>query len=257
MADDSEANPALPTLSGYLRAARKACGLTRERLARAAAVSSSYLAQLEAGEKTRPSETTLRALASVLELGPIERRHLFNLVRAGSVPIAEPKTFSAVPPTIQLLLDHLEPHRAALLDDHWDVLAANNSYLRAFPGIDAAPNVMRWVFASPGAKEVIVDWETEAAHTVHWLRGYIGAGNDVEWGAAVVADLADDPDFRRLWADEMVTFDRPEPFIHLRDPDTGEPYTVAVHQFANLAEGEQQYLFVGIRMPYNGPDLDT
>lgn len=256
MAEDPDLSPSLPTLSGFLRAARAARGLTRERLARSAAVSSSYLAQLEAGEKTNPSDSTLRALASVLELDTDELRHLFNLAKAPYVSQPESNDIT-VSPTLRMLLDHLEPHRAALLDERWNVLAANKSYLAAFPGIEDAPNVMRWLFASPGAKAAIVDWETEAAHTVHWLRGYIGAGTDAEWGAAVVADLADNADFRRIWADEVVSFERPEPYVHLRDVDTGEPYTVGVHQFASLTEGDQQYLFIGIRMPYSGPEPDT
>jgi transcriptional regulator with XRE-family HTH domain len=250
-----------PTLGDFLRAARRRRQLSRDQLATAAAVSSSYIAQLETGEKTHPTVAALRALAAALDLGPPDLRHLYDLARlppserddrAGWHEAADLTT--AVTPDMQTFLDSLNPTQAAYFDNRLNVVSANASYARGFRGLIESGNVLRWIFTAPAAKQILVEWEQEAALTVHWFRGLMGTHENDERSARLLDELSNSPDFARMWLDEHIDFGRTTPYLQMRDPDTGELATLnaQLHSVQTLA-GDTLLVYLGSTVRYPGP----
>ena len=62
--------PDLPHLGARLHWARKKCGLTLEQMSRMTEVTTSYLSRLERGERTRPTQRVLIALAFAVQVKP-------------------------------------------------------------------------------------------------------------------------------------------------------------------------------------------
>ena len=67
---------------------RRVPGLRREELAMLAGVSPDYYARLEQGRAANVSEQVLDAVAGVLRLDPLERRHLAALVKPAHTAVA-------------------------------------------------------------------------------------------------------------------------------------------------------------------------
>jgi transcriptional regulator with XRE-family HTH domain len=254
---DRASAPQPPTLAGFLRAARRRRGLSREKLAFAASVSSSYIAQLESGEKGHPSALTLRSLAGPLALRPEELRHLFDLAKSphDDDPGEPAETVDAsITPEMQAAIDHLDPTLAGYVDRHWNVLATNTAYARAFPGLVDSGNVLRWLLTVHAAKNVMIEWEKETALTVDWFRGLAGTHGSDPWHQELLDELSDRPEFRQMWADHSVAFGRRSPYMHLRDPDTDEPYTVNVQLYPVSTDPRVPVqIYLGVRLPYRGP----
>jgi transcriptional regulator with XRE-family HTH domain len=250
-----------PTLGDYLRATRCEHSLSRDQLAGAAAVSTSYIAQLETGEKLRPTVAALHALATALELGPDERRHLYDLARVGSNarPDDEPSDAeqlgNAITPEMLTLIDNLNPTLSAYLDHRWNIISANEAYARAFPGLIESGNVLRWLFTDPCARRILAEWEREAALTVRWLRANMGEHADDPAGTELLDELSAIPEFARMWLQGRVGFGRGTPYMRLRDPDTGEGYTLNV-QLHSVRTPARSPLLIFIGAPIRDPAGD-
>ncbi|MEV7192622.1 helix-turn-helix transcriptional regulator [Streptomyces sp. NPDC093510] len=151
---------------------RRTPGLRREELALLAGISATWYTYLEQGRDIRASDQVLAALASVLRLDGHERGHLFRL--AGHAPEAKaaaPEPLAAEVAAVPLLL---QPHPAYIIDGNYDVLSSNRAADELFPNLTAAAgrpaNLARWVFLEPAAREVVVDWESEAHGLLARLR---------------------------------------------------------------------------------------
>jgi transcriptional regulator with XRE-family HTH domain len=145
---------------------RRTPGLRRSELATLAGVSVEYLTRLEQGRDRRPSTQVLAALAEALRLGRPQRMHLRNLVKAASgdqliCRHVEPPARS-VRPTVQALLDHLAPAPALLVNRIGDVLRHTDAYRRLVGPIglldEEQPNLIRYAFCDPRARDFYPDW---------------------------------------------------------------------------------------------------
>lgn len=175
---------------------RRTPGLRRAELATLAGISVDYLIRLEQGRDRNPSAQVLAALADALRLGEDER----DLLRVFSVhagggelcPATVPPA-RAVRPTVQALLDRLEPAPAFVLNRLTDLLAWTEAYARiAGPlgVLDAdRPNLMRFTFADPRARAVYPDWDAVADEQVGNLRS--GLRCDDDDGDRLVAQLTE------------------------------------------------------------------
>jgi transcriptional regulator with XRE-family HTH domain len=208
----------LPTLGGCLRSLRERAGLSREVLAARAAVSTSYVAQLEAGEKTRPSVVTLGALADALSLARAERHYLFDLA---SLPTpADHGTRQITSAMWQAL--HAIDCGAAFLDENWNVLGINTRYEAMFPGLRDSGNCIRWIFATAAAKDILPDWEFSARRMLEvWRATFAAAHGDRNTANALLDEMRVQPDFQRMWDEAGVRFRGDQPHMRLRDLDTG------------------------------------
>ncbi|MFJ7207051.1 helix-turn-helix transcriptional regulator [Streptomyces sp. NPDC098789] len=151
---------------------RRTPGLRREELALLAGMSATWYTYLEQGRDVRASDQVLDSLASVLRLDRHERGHLFRL--AGHAPEErEPSgTEPAPPPAAVAAVPHLlQPTPAYVINGTYDVLSHNPAAAELLPHLATpAPNLARWVFLDPAAKEVLVEWEAEARGLLARLR---------------------------------------------------------------------------------------
>jgi transcriptional regulator with XRE-family HTH domain len=146
------------------RARRRTPGLRREEVAQLANVSTTYYTFLEQGRATRPSPEVVDALAAALRLDPVEQRHLRDLAYAVAQHHAdEPETLAE---PVRRLVRRLDPHPTYVKGRRWDILAANASAVALFGGWDGnehqTPNMLRWMFTDPAARDLYTDWSTEA-----------------------------------------------------------------------------------------------
>jgi transcriptional regulator with XRE-family HTH domain len=187
------------------RAARRVPGLRREEVAILAGVSVDYYVKLEQGRATNVSEQVLEAIERALRLDDFERRHLRSLVRptprSRSTPAeVRPKARPAVRTMIDAIGVPAIVHGPLL-----EVLATNAAARALFDDFDAMPvaerNLVRWMFLSPRARVVYLDWEKHAAQMVAILRA-VANGPLADPLRRLVSELTEaSADFARHWAD--------------------------------------------------------
>ncbi|MGW5350186.1 helix-turn-helix domain-containing protein [Streptomyces sp. NPDC004031] len=188
-------------------ARRRVPGLRREEVAQLAGISVEYYQRLEQGRSAAPSPEVLDALARVLRLDAVERAHLLALARPPR------RTEAAAPaelrPELRRMIDHMGQVGAAVVDDHFDVVAANALGALLFAPVltspsaapGAMPNLARHIFLDPSAADFYLDWDEVAAVTAAQLR-FVRAllPEDAEL-AALMAELdAGSPAFRTYWS---------------------------------------------------------
>ncbi|AYY13270.1 XRE family transcriptional regulator [Actinobacteria bacterium YIM 96077] len=157
---------------------RRTPGLRRAELATLAGISVEYLTRLEQGRDRHPSPQVLGAIADALRMPTEERLHLrwLSKITAGDPSLcgaAEPPDRS-VRATVQAMLDRLEPTPATVLNRLGDVLAFTGGYdhlARPFGLFDTQPpNVLRFLFTDPRAREIYPEWDRVADEHVATLR---------------------------------------------------------------------------------------
>ncbi|SFM01914.1 helix-turn-helix transcriptional regulator [Nocardia asteroides NBRC 15531] len=251
--------PKPPTLGGLLRRLRDDRRISREKLAFAAGVSSSYITHLESGDRDRPTQAVIEALVRYLDriapVSDIERRHLWDL--AGLAPVDNPSVEdlrAEINDEMRRALSLQAPNLAAYVDTRWNVLAGNDAYHHAFPGLVEDVNILRWFFGNPLSRKVMVEWEKESTLTVHWLRGLIGQQGGADWAAELLDELAQYPDFRRIWDDGDTVYGREHTAMRLCDLHTGEYYTVDVQLFRldSVAYPGRIQFYLAVRGPDGG-----
>lgn len=173
---------------------RRTPGLRRAELATLAGVSVEYLTRLEQGRDRRPSAEVLTALGDALRLSTAERVHLHRLAKGadGSFScLGNAQPGRTVRPTVQALLDRLEPGPAVLVNRLGEVLATTTGYRRLMEPtgmLDGPrPSLARFVFADPRARTVFPDWEHVADEQVAALKQ--GPGRSDPHVAAVMDEL--------------------------------------------------------------------
>jgi transcriptional regulator with XRE-family HTH domain len=158
---------------------RRTPGLRRAELATLAGVSVEYLTRLEQGRDRHPSVQVLGALADALRLSGAARIHLRNLVKAtsgaiGLCPAATAPPARSVRPTVQALLDRIEPAPAVLLNRLSDILACTSGYQRLAGPIGILStqpaNLARFVFTDARARAAYPDWDRVAGDLIASLK---------------------------------------------------------------------------------------
>jgi transcriptional regulator with XRE-family HTH domain len=164
---------------------RRTPGLRRAELATLAGVSVDYLTRLEQGRDRSPSVQVLAALAETLGLSRDERIHLHRLAKTsaggGACDGAAAMRALTVRPTVQALLDRLEPAPALVANPPGDLLAWTAGFARlAGPAglLEATPpNLVRYVFTDPRAHDAHPDWDAVACERAAALRAAAALGN--------------------------------------------------------------------------------
>ncbi|SDM15159.1 helix-turn-helix transcriptional regulator [Nonomuraea jiangxiensis] len=163
---------------------RRTPGLRRAELATLAGVSVDYLTRLEQGRDRSPSAQVLAALAETLGLSRDERIHLHRLAKTSGGGVCDGAATTrarAVRPTVQALLDRLEPTPAVVANRPGDLLAWTAGFARlAGPtGLLEAepPNLVRYVFTDPRAHDAHPDWDTVADERAAALRAAAALGD--------------------------------------------------------------------------------
>jgi transcriptional regulator with XRE-family HTH domain len=154
---------------------RRAPGLRRSELASLAGISVEYLVRIEQGRDRNPSPAVVNALADALRLDPAEREHLRHLTKitGGTCVGARAQPGREVRPGARRLLEGFEPGIAVITNRLGDLLAYTRGFeaLARLAGLldGERPNVTRFVFTDPRAREVFPDWDRVADEQVFAL----------------------------------------------------------------------------------------
>lgn len=171
-----------------------------------AGISVDYLTRIEQGRDRHPSIAVVNALADALSLDPSERVHFRYLVKltggeqcAGRTQPAPPRR--EIRPSVQETLRLLEPGIAVLTNRLGDILAHTSGYqllMHETGLLDAeTPNLTRYVFTDPRARDLFTDWDDVADEQAFdlWLGPSI---NNYEWLTTELAATAGADFTRRL-----------------------------------------------------------
>lgn len=185
-------------------------GLRRSEVAALAGVSVEYYAKLERGAIGGASASVLDAVARALMLDDAERAHLFDLARAADgIPssgrVRRRAARSSTPrPSLRWALAAITDGVAFVRDQRQDLLATN-ALGRAFysPVIGdggRTPNLARFQFLDPAAREFYPDWDLFAEMCVAIMRAEAGRDPHDKGLQDVVGELSTRSEtFRRLW----------------------------------------------------------
>lgn len=186
---------------------RRTPGWRREELADATGVGVTWITWLEQGRDVSASSHALARLAQALGLNPAERASMFDLAGRRD-PVDDVPTTEGVPQAL-LELPGLLAVPCYLLDHQWTARAWNAAAQALFVGwldTDAEnKNLLRYVFFSPQARELIGDWPGRAHRLVAEFRADFSRRLGDESLQALIDELSrESPDFARLWREQTV-----------------------------------------------------
>ncbi|MET7655675.1 MULTISPECIES: helix-turn-helix transcriptional regulator [unclassified Streptomyces] len=211
---------------------RRVPGLRREEVAVLAGVSTEWYTRLEKGHISGVSEDVLAAVAQTLQLDEDERTYLFDLARAARPAGRTPSRRKdvAVPPRVQWLLDSMTLSSAFVRNGRQDVVASNPLaralHVPVFESVTTdkrgRPNIARYIFLDPGARQFFVDWEAAAVATAALLRAEAGREPQDRALRELIGELSTlSPEFRSQWAAHDVRI-RHDGIKRLWHPEVGE-----------------------------------
>jgi transcriptional regulator with XRE-family HTH domain len=181
---------------------RRTPGLRREEVALLAGVGVTWYTWLEQGRDINVSAQVLDAIATALRFDRQERNHLYRLAGLRFGPTQS--VCSALPSSVQKMLDAVTPYPAVVLNERYDILAFNDAYCRVVLDLNQVPvdqRNMLWVsFVSNAWKCSFVDGETTKHHMVAAFRSasaeHLG---DALWQDLIQGLLSNSPSFAELW----------------------------------------------------------
>ena len=181
---------------------RRTPGLRREEVAQLAGVGVTWYTWLEQGRDINPSAQVLDAIARTLQFDVHEHSHLFTLAGVATTTIAD--ECGALCPTLQPLIDQLEPFPAIVVNSRLDLLAYNRVYGSFFGDLEAIPiedrNILWLVFTRPEMQAAIVDWDDVVGRLVAEYRAAMAEHlDDPAWKALVARLHRASPEFTRVW----------------------------------------------------------
>lgn len=224
---------------------RRTPGLRREEVATLAGVSIDYLVRLEQGRDTNPSTDVVAALAEALQLDGDESRHLLALAAHSASPHLEqfcpatPRLDVGVPPTVQVLLDQLDPTPAFVIGPLADVIASNAAWRTVVAplGLLEVPNLLRHQFLHPDARTTYPDWDRTAdAQVARFRTAHRQLAQEPAF-QELLAELLAVPEFAERWAAHPVTPERRgSGCVH--HPDVGDLHLT--FEVLRLADDDQE-----------------
>lgn len=180
---------------------RRTPGLRREEIAQLCDISITWYTWIEQGRDITVSAAVWSRLATVLSLSRAERHYLFELAES-SDPLHDRDDVQPLPSILAESV-HSITAPAYILDRNWNVLARNQALLDLFKGWPDRvehPNLMRFIFLDPAARELVVDWDLRASRVVAEFRADAGLHTDEPGLKALLDDLlANSAVFAHWW----------------------------------------------------------
>jgi transcriptional regulator with XRE-family HTH domain len=181
---------------------RRTPGLRREEVAQLAGVGVTWYTWLEQGRDIHPSAQVLDAIARTLQLDAHEHSHLFTLAGVATTTVADQCLH--MNPTVQPLVDQLEPFPAMVVNARLDLLAFNRAYASFFSDLESVPiedrNLIWLVFTHAEWRATIVDWDDVVGRMVAEFRAAMAEHLDEPGWKTLVARLhAASPEFTAFW----------------------------------------------------------
>lgn len=189
---------------------RRVPGLRRSEVAALAGVSVEYYAKLERGAIAGASASVLEAVSRALRLDDTEHAHLLDLARAADgIPTSgRPRrraTKNALArPGLQWAVDSIRDGIAFVRNPRQDLLATNElgrAFYAPLLGTGGrTPNLARFQFLDPAARDFYPDWDLFAEMCVAIMRTEAGRDPHDRGLQDLVGELSTRSDtFRRLW----------------------------------------------------------
>lgn len=186
---------------------RRVPGLRREEVATLAGVSIDYYTKLERGKITSASHSVLDSIARALQLEDAERTYLFDLFRPSTPSAKASKPVpTALRESLQRMLDSVTVPAVAY-NARQDIVGANLLGRAMFAQLFESdrPNLARYIFLDPRARDFFGNWELACSLTAAMLRYAAGRDPLAAELTALVGELsALSPDFRSHWAAQDV-----------------------------------------------------
>ncbi|MBP2326878.1 transcriptional regulator with XRE-family HTH domain [Kibdelosporangium banguiense] len=177
---------------------RRVPGLRREEVASLAGLSVDYYTRLEQGREQHPSPSVLNALARALRLGPDAQRYLFAIATPGPRVARGHRQLSQ---TLLDLLDDWTDHPAVIIDDCYNIVAANHLGRAIYAGHQHSDNLARLLFLDPDGRTFFRDWTKVASTTVAAIRAAAAHDSDNSDLMALVGELTvRSTEFANRWA---------------------------------------------------------
>ncbi len=184
---------------------RRTKGLRREEIAQLAGISATWYTWIEQGREVNISSEALDRLAQVLKLSRTERAYLFDIAGRRD-PRGNEAEEDTPPVTLVRLLDNITIP-AYIMGRTWDLLAWNHvagvlftGWLDKLAGGTSAPNLLRYVFQNPDAKQFVVNWEVRARRLVAEFRADCRSRLEEPELQRLVAELSQtSPEFEHFW----------------------------------------------------------
>ncbi|WP_086672053.1 helix-turn-helix domain-containing protein [Amycolatopsis pretoriensis] len=203
---------------------RRVPGLRREEVAMLAGVSADYYTRVEKGNLAGVSDSVLDAIAGALQLDEAERVYLFDLARAANAT-GRPRTAGQrrrspyrIRPVVQQILDSMTTTAAFVRNGRLDILATNLLGRALYsPVFDsptrtseaAPPNLARFHFLDPAARDYFPNYEVSSATPVAILRTEAGRDPHNRDLSDLIGELSTrSEDFRTRWAAHDVRLHR-------------------------------------------------
>lgn len=184
---------------------RRTKGLRREEVAQLASISPTWYTWIEQGREVNVSADALDRLSEVLKLSRSERDYLFEMADRRDPKASHREEQDAAPDALVGLLHDMEMP-AYIMGRYWDLLAWNRPAELLFAGwLDqpagtSRPNLLRFVFMMPQARELVVNWELRARRIVAEFRADCRSWLEEPALQRLVAELTQaSPEFARYW----------------------------------------------------------
>ncbi|WP_055535256.1 helix-turn-helix domain-containing protein [Streptomyces graminilatus] len=198
---------------------RRSSGLSQAQVAQALFVTERTYADLERGDMTTPSAEFLDNVAKVLRMEERERSALYVYALGHEPPIPmDPMAGTNVAPAWQHAVTHVTGQPCYVNDVAWNVLAANDDFIRMFPQIPGEKprlpeqNLIRWMLLREDAREHhLVDWEKRWATPVAaQLRTAVAShpGNDDL--QQLDKEVSDDPVVGPIYRNHNIAYVHPD-----------------------------------------------
>jgi len=190
---------------------RRVPGLRRSEVASLAGVSVEYYAKLERGAIAGASAAVLDSVARALQLDDTERAHLLDLARAadGIPPSGRLRRRTTRPaaarPSLHWALAAITEGIAFVRDQRQDLIATNALgaafYSPVIGTSGRTPNLARFQFLDPAARDFYPDWDQFAEMCVAIMRAEAGRDPHDRGLQDLVGELSTHSEtFRTLWA---------------------------------------------------------
>jgi transcriptional regulator with XRE-family HTH domain len=155
---------------------RRTTGLRREEVAQLSGISPTWYTWIEQGREVNVSADALDRLALALKLSRSERAYLFDMAGRRD-PRSTAMEEDMAPETLVAMIANITIP-AYILGRYWDLLAWNPPAAKLFTGWldqpgpvgEPLPNLLRFVFQTPEARQFVVNWEVRARRLVAEFR---------------------------------------------------------------------------------------
>ncbi|MDM9561183.1 helix-turn-helix transcriptional regulator [Bordetella petrii] len=179
---------------------RRTPGLRREEVAQLCGISVTWYTWIEQGREVSVSPAVWARIAGVLQLARAERAYLFELAECAD-PRHPRDDASEAPGLLRECVDVIATP-AYVLDRAWNVLVYNAPMRDLFddwPARDPRPNLLRYIFLDPAARQLVVDWDQRARRVVAEFRADAGAHLDEPDVLALLDELNRDSEVFAHW----------------------------------------------------------